>query len=105
MVYPIPTPFQSILLRSFCCGLSRSSKSCSVLSCAVRQEEMRVELDHPPQLESLKKEVVVQPVDVAKRIMAIREQLAVEWTEDLANIEVRLVQICILVQGTPAGSF
>lgn len=53
------------------------------------QEEMRVALDHPPKLRAETTSVIVQPVDVAKRIMAVREQLAAEWREDLDNLEVK----------------
>ena len=56
-------------------------------------------LDHPPQLKAVKKGVVVQPVEMAKKLMDIREQLAVEWREDLTNIQVRpvgdLTNLCI----------
>ena len=45
-------------------------------------------LDYPPQLKAVKKAVVVQPVEMAKKLMDIREQLAVEWKEDLHNVEV-----------------
>lgn len=52
------------------------------------QEEMKVALDYPPQLKAVKKAVVVQPVEMAKKLMDIREQLASEWKEDLLNIQV-----------------
>ena len=45
-------------------------------------------LDYPPQLKAVKKAVVVQPVEMAKKLMDIREQLADEWKEDLKNIQV-----------------
>lgn len=49
---------------------------------------MKVSLDHPPQLKAVSSSVVVQPVEIAKKIMDIRETLASEWREDLLNIEV-----------------
>lgn len=52
---------------------------------------MKVALDHPPQLKAVNKTVVMQPVDIAKHIMAIREQLSSEWHQDLGNVEVCLV--------------
>ncbi|CAM9929805.1 unnamed protein product [Ascophyllum nodosum] len=54
---------------------------------AEEEEEMKVALDHPPQLKSVSTSVVVQPVDIAKKIMNVREMLAAEWREDLANME------------------
>lgn len=56
------------------------------------QEEMKVALDYPPQLKAVKKAVVVQPVEMAKKLMDIREQLALEWKEDLDNIGVTAVR-------------
>ncbi|CAN0405141.1 unnamed protein product, partial [Laminaria digitata] len=53
------------------------------------EEEMKIALDHPPQLQAVSKGVVMQPAEIAKKIMDIREQLASEWREDLANIEAR----------------
>ena len=50
---------------------------------------MQVALDHPPQLQAVSKGIVLQPAEIAKKIMDIREQLASEWREDLANIEAR----------------
>lgn len=50
---------------------------------------MKVALDYPPQLKAVKRSVVVQPAELAKKLMDIREQLALEWREDLKNIEVR----------------
>eukprot|EP00752_Nemacystus_decipiens_P014568 g12974.t1 len=54
---------------------------------AEEEEEMKVALDYPPQLKAVKKAVVVQPVEMAKKLMDIREQLADEWKEDLQNIQ------------------
>eukprot|EP00904_Undaria_pinnatifida_P005975 jgi/Undpi1/2507/HiC_scaffold_13.g05886.m1 len=51
------------------------------------EEEMKVALDYPPQLQAVTKGVVIQPAEMAKKIMDIREQLVSEWREDLANIE------------------
>ena len=50
---------------------------------------MKVALDYPPQLQAVTKGVVIQPAEMAKKIMDIREQLVSEWREDLANIEAR----------------
>ncbi|CAM9933718.1 unnamed protein product, partial [Ectocarpus sp. 13 AM-2016] len=55
---------------------------------AEEEEEMKVALDYPPQLKAVKRSVVVQPAELAKKLMDIREQLALEWREDLKNIEV-----------------
>lgn len=51
-------------------------------------------LDYPPQLKAVKMSVVVQPAELAKKLMDIREQLALEWREDLKNIEVRATRQC-----------
>lgn len=58
---------------------------------------MKVALDNPPQLKAVSKGVVMQPVDIAKKTMDIREQLAAEWREDLANIEAseRGIKLCV----------
>lgn len=61
-------------------------------------------LDHPPQLKAVKKGVVVQPVEMAKKLMDIREQLALEWKEDLTNIQVRQ-QCALIFLCPPAGLF
>ncbi|CAN0452493.1 unnamed protein product, partial [Ectocarpus sp. 12 AP-2014] len=55
---------------------------------AEEEEEMKVALDYPPQLKAVKRSVVVQPAELAKKLMDIREQVALEWREDLKNIEV-----------------
>ncbi|CAM9874800.1 unnamed protein product [Scytosiphon promiscuus] len=54
---------------------------------AEEEEEMKVALDYPPQLKAVKKGVVVQPAELAKKLMDVREQLALEWREDLQNME------------------
>lgn len=69
-------------------GVERNAYVCDVWAAIMQQEEMKVALDHPPRLEAVKKGVVMQPVDIVKRIMAIREALAKEWLEDLVNVQV-----------------
>lgn len=70
---------------------------------------MKIALDHPPQLQPVTKGVVMQPADIAKKVMDIREQLALEWSKDLANIEARVLffllnpSCCLTIRGRACG--
>lgn len=85
------------------CAVYRFCASPPPPPCICSQEEMKVALDHPPQLKAVTKGVVMQPVDIAEKAMAIREQLALEWAKDLANIEVSV--FCFLGGGGGKRSF